>query len=255
QGLPALDRRGIQSPVELEPATRVLLQVVFEQLALAVLPLGRLQPADNRLGRLEAVAAQVAPHRLELGADLGDVPLASGGLLAGFRLTPDEDQPVVEPDALPIDRALRVLGDLQGPGRVALLGRELGLALREIIDAMQAVAHLKVPPLELRREDPAAEELPPASGDREQVLRGIELGVGDVEQSPVGQDLAQPLEVLEVRVDPRGVAVQGEMADRHAAITGDVQAELDLLDVLTAALGAAVGGHGEWSPGPRPAGN
>ena len=37
------------------------------------------------------------------------------------------------------------------------------------------------------------------------------------------------------------VAVQRQVADRDAAVAGDVQAELDLLDVTTAALGAAVG--------------
>jgi hypothetical protein len=48
-----------------------------------------------------------------------------------------------------------------------------------------------------------------------------------------------------VRVDLRGGAVQRQMAHRHAAIAGDVQAELDPLDVLAPALGAAVGGQGD----------
>ncbi|HZW29873.1 MAG TPA: hypothetical protein VFF52_04145 [Isosphaeraceae bacterium] len=76
-------------------------------------------------------------------------------------------------------------------------------------------------------------ELPPARGDAQQVLRGIELGVGEVEQAALGQDLGQHLEVLQVRVDLRRVAVQRPMGHRDAATTGDVQAELDLFDVLT----------------------
>jgi hypothetical protein len=34
------------------------------------------------------------------------------------------------------------------------------------------------------------------------------------------------------------------MADRHGAVAGDVEAELDLLDVLASALGTPIGGHG-----------
>src|SRR5262249_60176010 len=92
----------------------------------------------------------------------------------------------------------------------------------------------------------AAEELPLPGGDRQQVLRGVELGVGDVQELAPGQGAGQQLEVLQVRVDLASVPVPRQGADRHAAVAGDVEPALDLLDVLAAALGAAVGGHRGW---------
>lgn len=38
---------------------------------------------------------------------------------------------------------------------------------------------------------------------------------------------AQELEVLQMAVDLAGVAVERQVPDRHAAIAGDVEAELD----------------------------
>src|SRR3954453_16455316 len=81
QILPTLQRLGTQPPVEPELTGLVLTEPVVEQRPLAILPLGRLQAADDRLGRLQAVPAQVPLHRLELRPDLGLVPLARAGLL------------------------------------------------------------------------------------------------------------------------------------------------------------------------------
>ena len=108
---------------------------------------------------------------------------------------------------------------------------------------MQAILQLQVAFLKLGGEGTPAEELPLAGGDRQQVVGGVELGVGDVEQLALGQGTAQELEVLQVAVDLPGVAVERQVADRHAAVAGDVEAVLDLLDVLAAALGPPIGGH------------
>ena len=72
---------------------------------------------------------------------------------------------------------------------------------------------------------------------------GVELGVADVQQLALGQGAGEELEVVQVAGDLAGVAVQRQVADRHAAVAGDVEPELDLLDVLAAALGPPVGGH------------
>src|SRR5512135_2072258 len=236
QILPTLQRLGVEPPVEPEVTRLVLTEPVVEQCPLAILPLGRLQTADDRLGCLQAVPAQVPLHRLELRPDLGRVPLARAGLLPGLGLAPDEDQPVVEPDRLPIDRPLQVLGDFDRLVLVPLLGRKLGLALGEVVDLVQLVPQLQVAVLELGGEGTATEELPLAGGDRQEVGRSVELGVGDVEQLALGQSAAQELEVLQVGVDLPGVAIERQVPDRHAAVAGDVEAELDLLDVLAAAL-------------------
>jgi hypothetical protein len=101
---------GRDPPGEAESTRGALHQLVLEQRPLRGFPFGRLQATEDRLGRLEAIPAQVLLHRLELGDDLRRVPRAGGRLLPRLRLAPDEDQSVVEPDCFPIDLALEVLG-------------------------------------------------------------------------------------------------------------------------------------------------
>jgi hypothetical protein len=67
------------------------------------------------------------------------VPLAGGRLLAGLRLAPDEDQPVVEPDDPAIDRALQAFGDLDGLVAVPLLRGSLGLAVGVVVHGFRPV--------------------------------------------------------------------------------------------------------------------
>jgi HTH-like domain len=130
--LPTLQRFGVAPPVEPEGTGLVLAQSVVAQRPLGGLPRGRLQAAEDRLGRLPAGPAQVPLHGLELRPDRGGVPRARPRLLPALGLAPDEHQPIVEANLRIVDRPLQVLGGLDRLILVPRLGLELGLALRDV---------------------------------------------------------------------------------------------------------------------------
>jgi hypothetical protein len=111
------------------------------------------------------------------------------------------------------------------------------------MDPVHPVPQPEVTVLELGREGPAAEERPLAGGDGQGILRGVALGIGDVQQLALGQGAGQQLEVLPKGVDLPGVAVPRQMTDRHGPVAGNVEPALDRLDVLASTRGAPVGGH------------
>ena len=86
--------------------------------------------------------------------------------------------------------------------------------------------------------------MPLAGGDRQEVLGGVEFGVADVQEFAPGQGPGEELEVVQVAGHLGRVPVERQVADRHPAVPGDVEPQLDLLDVLAAALGPPVGGLG-----------
>ena len=107
---------------------------------------------------------------------------------------------------------------------------------------VKSVRQPEVPVLQLRGEDPTAQELALTGGDRQQVPWGVELGVADVQELAPGQGPGEELEVVQVAGHLGRVPVEREVADRHPAVPGHVEPELDLLDVLAAALGPPGGG-------------
>src|SRR5208283_3113235 len=94
--------------------------------------------------------------------------------------------------------------------------------------------------LQMGLEGTAAKEEPIARGNRQQVVYRVELRVRDVEEIGLTQRLRQGPQVVQMDRALRGIAVQRQMADRHAPVGSHVQRHADLLDVFPPALRATV---------------
>lgn len=189
---------------------------------------------------LQTVLVQVAYDRLELGANLGRVPYACRRFLTLLRFTPDKDQPILQLVLLTIDHALQTIRGLERLVLITLLKRQLLLAFGAVRHRPQLVTMFQKALLQLRRKSTAAQEAAIVSCHSQQVLRRVQLGVGDVQQLLLGQHRPQPPQVVQMRRRFRRVAVQRQVSDRHAAVPGHVHTHLNLLDVLASALGAAI---------------